>query len=338
MKSPKQHSLPALVSDVGGTNARFRIIMDSVSDPLVFENVRTADFDTIESAIKTAVLDKCNVTPNSAIIAAAGPITKNGLNLTNCHWNIEPDTFLTAGIADTLILMNDFEAQALSLPYLGFDDLAPLGGSENPSQTPRTKAVIGPGTGLGVGLLVRAGEKWIPVAGEGGHVDLGPRSARERIIWDNLETVEGRISAEQVLCGDGLLNVFQACCKADGVETTLTSPADISSAAMEDKSAQAVEALNLFCTCLGRVAGDLAITSMARGGVYIAGGIGQKILPFLAKSRFRAAFDDKEPHGHLMNMMSTFVVTHPVPALIGLTAYARNPEEFALDIDHRMWG
>lgn len=337
MQPPRQHSLPALVGDIGGTNARFRIITDAVSDPLVFENAQTADFQDIESAVQSAVLDKCNVKPKSAIIAAAGPITKNGLNLTNCNWNIEPDKFLSGNIADDLILMNDFEAQALSLPFLGFDDLAPLGGPDDATELPRTKAVLGPGTGLGVGLLVRAGGKWVPVAGEGGHVDLGPRTPRERIIWDNLETVEGRISAEQVLCGDGLINLYRACCASDGVEADLDKAADISAAAMNGASAQAAEALTLFCVCLGRVAGDLAITSMARGGVYIAGGIGQKILPFLAESGFRAAFDDKAPHSHLMKLMSTFVVTHPVPALIGLTAYARNPEDFAVDIDHRMW-
>ena len=330
-----------LVGDIGGTNARFHIIERPHAEPLIFDPVRTADFESIEQAVDQAVLARSPIQPHCAILAAAGPITADGLDLTNCHWNIVPHRFLELAGFEQLLLMNDFEAQALALPCLTSQDGVALGGAhlngDPDGGNEFTKAVLGPGTGLGVGLLVRAGGKWIPVAGEGGHVDLGPRNARESEIWPHLETIGGRISAEQAVCGDGLVNLYTACCKANGVDASLNSPADISVRAMQGDNREAVEALSLFCTTLGRIAGDLALTSMAKGGVYIGGGIAQKILPFLKTSAFRASFEDKAPHNLVMSEIATVVVTHELPALLGLGAYANDPDRYLLDIDHRNW-
>ena len=328
---------PVLIGDIGGTNARFQIIESADAAPIAFQPVRTADFETMEQAIQQSVLAQTQVGPRCALIAAAGPITDKGLDLTNCHWNIIPNQLLALASIDQLVLMNDFEAQALALPCLTTEDGASLGDGKAQPRNDYTKAVLGPGTGLGVGILVRAGGKWIPVPGEGGHVDLGPRNEREAQVWAHLEAIEGRISAEQAVCGDGLVNLYQACCKADGVEAGLATAADISVAAMDGSNTQAHEALSLFCTTLGRVAGDLALTSMARGGVYLGGGIAQKILPFLEKSAFRSNFEDKAPHSALMAKIATIVVTNELPALLGLAAFASNPDRYLLDLGHRHW-
>jgi len=337
MSAPNTLEFPVLIGDIGGTNARFQIIEENHPNPVIFDSVRTAEFDRIETAISSAVLSRTATKPRSALIAAAGPITEDGLNLTNCHWDIVPDTFLKLESIAQLVLMNDFEAQALALPCLSPDDGCPLGEPGPQPGLNHTKAVLGPGTGLGVGLLVRAGDRWIPVAGEGGHVDLGPRTAREAAIWHHLEAIDGRISAEQVLCGSGLVNLYRACCHTDGVEPELDSPASISGAAMNGQNPQAVESLSCFCVVLGRVAGDLALTSLAKGGVYVSGGIAQKILPYLQSSAFRAAFDDKAPHAGLMGDIATIVVTHPLPALLGLAAFATSPKSYVLDISQRYW-
>ncbi|MEE9314328.1 MAG: glucokinase [Rhizobiaceae bacterium] len=329
--------LPALICDIGGTNARFQIVANKGEDPQKFETIPTAKFESIETAIEKTVLDKTRLVPKTAIIAAAGPITKDGLNLTNCHWDIQALQFLNNTLFTDLVLMNDFEAQALSLPYLTADDLSPLGKRLPGCSDNHTKVVLGPGTGLGVGLLVRAANQWVPVAGEGGHVDLGPRGDREIQVWKHLETVEGRVSAEQVLSGDGLVNLYQACCAADQISSTLVHPHEVSLAACEGTNNQAHEALSIFCACLGRVAGDVAITTGAKGGVYIAGGIAKKILGFLQASTFRTCFEDKAPNVNLMREMATNVVMHDLPALIGLAAFARNPDDFLMDIDPRHW-
>ncbi|MEM9734804.1 MAG: glucokinase [Pseudomonadota bacterium] len=345
MSTPEPRFLrhPVLVGDLGGTNARFKLVGDTPADDVQFETVPTANFASVEEAIAKTVLDQCPVTPRSALLAAAGPITDRGLDLTNNDWDIRPDEFAATVPVEELVLLNDFEAQALSLPYLESDDLEQLTATDGKTRPLReqTKVVLGPGTGLGVGLLIRAGGRWVPVGGEGGHVDMGPRDAREDKIWFHLKTVNGRISGEQLLCGDGLVNLYQAICLADRVDVDLTDPADISNAGLEawqdDKRHPARAALDIFCTCLGRLAGDLALTTTATGGVYLGGGITTKILPFMAQSGLRAAFDDKAPHGKLMDRVATVAITHKVPALLGLAGFARKPDDFLMDLDQRRW-
>lgn len=333
--SQRQHDFPVLIGDIGGTNARFQIIESSCSEAISFDAVKTQSFETVEEAILNSVLTKTPLVPRTAILAAAGPITNVGIDLTNCDWSIDHNSFLKDGPFQELILMNDFEAQALALPFLEPSDLQWLGGPKDLPNSNRTKAVLGPGTGLGVASLVRAGGQWIPVAGEGGHVDLGPRTMREADIWAHLETVEGRISAEQILCGSGLVNLYSAICKLDGEEPVFDDPSQITEASTDNL--QATETIAMFCVCLGRVAGDLAITTMAKGGVYLAGGVSKHADVELQAGGFRAAFEDKHPHAEHMQSMSTWLINHPLPALVGLKAYAQKPQEFAIDVDYRRW-
>ncbi|MEM7291189.1 MAG: glucokinase, partial [Pseudomonadota bacterium] len=121
---------PVLIGDIGGTNARFQIIERANATPIVFETVQTANFDTMEQAIEHSVLNQANIQPRCALIAAAGPITDNGLDLTNCHWNIVPNQLLSLASIEQLVLMNDFEAQALALPCLTSNDGVSLGGGK----------------------------------------------------------------------------------------------------------------------------------------------------------------------------------------------------------------
>ncbi len=331
-------AFPVLLADIGGTNTRFRLL-DAPGEPLrAFETFATADYPTLEKAVCDVVLGD-GTAPRRAIVAAAGPILADGLDLTNAHWVIRPEPFLNATGIRELVLLNDFEAQALALPALGEADVTAIG--DVSTTRDHTRAVIGPGTGLGVGTLVRAGGMWVPVAGEGGHVDLGPRTPREAAIWPHLAAIDGRISAEQVLCGDGLVNLYRAICLTDSAEPLFHEAATVSTAALADwergNASHAREALDLFCTGLGRVAGDLALTTYAAGGVYLGGGITTKILPFLCASGFRAAFEDKAPHRAFMESVATLAITADLPALAGLAAYAENPAAYSLDIHDRTW-
>ena len=186
----------------------------------------------------------------------------------------------------------------------------------------------------------------MPVPGEGGHVDLGPRTQEEARIWAHLETVPshvggGRVSAEQMLSGRGIVNIYGAIEKATGREGRLRNetcePAAISNAALDGSDDVSVATLDLFCRVLGRVAGDLALTFLAYGGVHIGGGITQKIAPFVQRSGFRAAFEDKAPHDAILAGIATVVVMHPVPALRGLAAFACSPDNYSLDMRARRW-
>ena len=326
---------PILIGDIGGTNARFWILLDAYAEPKPFPDLLTADFPSIEDAIQQGVLDKTSVQPRSAILAVAGPIHAQEVQLTNCHWVIRPGEMRTNLGLEDIVIINDFEAQALAVAALSDDYRETIGTTG--AVAPASRVVLGPGTGLGVAGLVHVQRRWIPVSGEGGHVDLGPRSERDFAVFPHLDRIEGRISAEQVLCGRGLVNLYKAVCAADDLKPVHKTPADITTAGLAHTDAASAETLSLFATYLGRVAGDLALTFMARGGVYLAGGISQKILPALKLPEFRAAFEDKAPHSELMRSIPTFVVTHPQAALAGLAAYARTPTNFGVATENRRW-
>lgn len=328
-------NFPILIGDIGGTNARFAILVDSYAEPKEFPVVQTADFATIDEAIQSAIMDRTSILPNSAVLAVAGPVDGDEIELTNCNWVVRPRVMMKElGFSDVVIL-NDFEAQALAMVALGEEHLEKIGSGE--AETAASRVVLGPGTGLGVAGLVHARHTWIPVPGEGGHVDMGPRTARDLEVFPHIEKIEGRVSAEQLLCGRGLVNLYRAVAGADGKEARLSTPAEVTAAGLEGNDAIAEEALDMFVTCLGRLAGDLALVFMSRGGVYLTGGIAQKIVPALQNGRFRAAFEDKAPHSELLASIPVFVITHPMAALTGLAAYARTPARFGVETSGRRW-
>ena len=326
---------PILIGDIGGTNARFAILLDAVAEPMMFPVVQTADFATIDDAIQASVLDKTSIQPHSAVLAVAGPVDGDEIDLTNCPWVVRPRQMLTGLGLGEVIVLNDFEAQALAISSLPETARTQIGGGI--VHEGASRAVLGPGTGLGVAGLVRARNIWIPVAGEGGHIDLGPRTARDLAIWPHLNTIEGRVSGEQVLCGRGLVNLYQAIAVANGTRPIHTTPAEITDAAVHRRDEASIEAVDLFATYLGRVAGDIALIFMARGGVFIAGGIVQRIIPILKADQIRAAFEDKAPHSALLRDIPLYVVTEPLAALAGLAAFARTPRFFGLETTGRRW-
>jgi glucokinase len=326
---------PILIGDVGGTNARFAVVMDADCEPGEPQIVQTASFETIDDAIRSAILDRLAVRPRSAVLAVAGPVDGDEIALTNCPWVVRPRAmFETLGLKDILVL-NDFEAQALAVVALGEEHMEKIGaGTPEPNAG---RVVLGPGTGLGVAGLIHACGRWIPVPGEGGHMDIGPRTPRDFEVFPHIERIDGRISGEQILCGRGLVNVYRAVALADGRAPRFTAPAEITKSALEASDATAEEALDLFVTCLGRTAGDLALVFKSRGGVFLPGGIAQKIVPALKAGTFRAAFEDKAPHSEMMKATPVYVITHPLAALAGLAAYARSPERFGVETSGRRW-
>jgi glucokinase len=326
---------PILLGDIGGTNARFSILADADAEATPFVSVKTADYATIDEAIRRVVLDASTLRPRSAILAVAGPIDGDEIDLTNCDWVVRPTLMISDLGFDDVLVVNDFEAQALAASELGADHRETLGAPSEPQTASRV--VLGPGTGLGVAGLVHGRGMWFPVPGEGGHIDVGPRSERDFAIFPHLNRIEGRVSAEEILSGRGVVNIYQAICKADGIEADMTDPADVTAAGLDGSNPQAVETLSLFATYLGRVAGDLALIFMARGGVYLGGGISQKILAALKNPEFRAAFEDKAPHNALLAAIPTFVVTHPQAALAGLASFARRPSAYGVSMDERRW-
>ena len=326
---------PVLIGDIGGTNARFSLVPDETGAAVRFPNVHTADFASIDDAIAAVVIEKGGAKPKSAMLAWAGPISGDRIPLTNCPWVVEPKkTVARFGLAE-MVLLNDFEAQSLALPGLTEKDIDPIGGG--PMTAEGARLVLGPGTGLGAGALVRARGIWVPVPGEGGHIDLSPVSARDFVLWPHIEKTGGRIGAETLLCGAGMVRLYRAVCASDGVAPEFTTPKEVTEAGLSGLSPQAAETLSLFAVHLGRVAGNLALVFMPTGGVFLAGGISARIAPVLKSGGFREAFLAKWPHTRLLEHMATSIVVKEDAALAGIAAFARAPASFAVSLTGRRW-
>jgi glucokinase len=333
--TPERLAFPVLIGDIGGTNARFALIADRESSIETFPSVATADFPDIEAAIEASVFPKTTLRPRTAVIDLAGPIVGDAVQLTNAHWVLRPPQMIARLGIEDVIFLNDFEALALALPALPPEDVVQIGG-DTPTET-GAKVVLGPGTGLGVGGLVNASGLWVPVPGEGGHVELGPAEPDEFALWKHIEPEGGRISAEVLLAGRGIVGLYRAVAETDGQRPKFSDPADVTKAALSGADPQAQRTLDLYARFLGRVAGDMALVFMARGGVYIGGGIPPRIMPFLTRGGFRRAFEAKAPHHDVMHAIPIYVIVGQTPALLGLAAFSRAPESYGVNLTGRRW-
>lgn len=311
-----------LVGDVGGTNARFALA-HQVEGKLVLEHhesFKGADHPTFLEGVK-AFIDGCAVKPTGGVIAVAGPVTDGEIDLTNSPWRVSEAELQTLGL-NPVRLINDFEALAWGAPVVPSDQLASLGGPDEGE--PRAAiAVLGPGTGFGVSALARdIHGREIAMPSEGGHACFAPGDAVEDEILRILRRRYDRVSIERLICGPGLLNMHRALAEIDGRETHIDDPAQITAEALENPSSACGATLARFCAVLGAVAGDIALTTGARGGVYIAGGIAPRILPFLQASPFRERFERKGRFQDYMAAIPTHVILHQHAALLGAARVA----------------
>ncbi len=311
-----------LVGDVGGTNARFAIahMTDGVPTLDHHESFPASQYPTFLEGV-AAFIDGCEVKPTGGVIAVAGPVEDGAIDLTNSPWAVSETELATLGL-NPVRLINDFEALAWGASVVPADSLELLGGPTE-GDPHATIAVLGPGTGFGVSALVRdarGGEMAMP--SEGGHACFPPGDPVEDEILRILRRRYDRVSIERLICGPGLLNMHRALAEIDGRETHIDDPAEITKTAMEDPNSPCGATLARFCAILGAVSGDIALTTGARGGVYIAGGIAPRILPFLKASPFRQRFERKGRFKDYMADIPTWVITHKHAALLGAAKVA----------------
>lgn len=307
-----------LLADVGGTHARFawaagpRAPLDDV------QVLPCADHASLQQAIRTYLDRLGRGAPGLAAIAIANPVTGDEVRMTNHHWSFSQAALKAEFGFKTLRLLNDFTALALALPDLSAPDLRQVGGGV--AQPGLAIGLVGAGTGLGVsGLLPDGRGGWIAIEGEGGHVTLPAITARERWVLDGLQRRHGHASAERVVSGPGLVDTCALLCEADGVSPDrLHSAAAVSAAALQHGHAQALEALSIFCAMLGTVAGNLALTLGARGGVYVGGGIVPRLGAWFDSSAFRQRFESKGRFRDFLADIPVWVITaQQSPALLG---------------------
>ncbi|WP_122466099.1 MULTISPECIES: glucokinase [Brevundimonas] len=311
-----------LVGDVGGTNARFAIAHMLDGKPVLehHESFPAERYPTFLEGVK-AFIDGCEVKPTSGVIAVAGPVTDGEIDLTNSPWRVSERELETLGLKPAR-LINDFEALAWGAPVVPEDQLASLGGPDQ-GDDDSAIAVLGPGTGFGVSALARDGQgNEMALPSEGGHACFAPGDAVEDEILRILRRRYDRVSIERLICGPGLLNMHRALAEIDGRETHIDDPAQITQEALDDPRGHCGQTLARFCAILGAVAGDVALTMGARGGVYIAGGIAPRILPFLKASPFRERFERKGRFQDYMQAIPTKVILHKHAALLGAARVA----------------
>ncbi|MDO4904041.1 MAG: glucokinase [Lautropia sp.] len=318
----KDSAWPRLVADVGGTNARFALEVRPLELDKI-ETLPTADYDSITSAIRSYLEQAGNPTVKHAAIAIANPIVGDWVQMTNHHWAFSIETTRQALELDTLILLNDFTAQALAIPHLPKRELLQVGGTAPVDDTPI--AVIGPGTGLGVsGLIPSKSSGYTPLAGEGGHVSFSPFDQTEIHIWQYATRKHGHVSAERFLSGAGLSLIYEALADREGVERPPLGPAEISKQALSGSSPLARLSLDIFCAMLGTVSSNLALTLGARGGVYICGGIIRRFIDYFVRSPFRNRFESKGRFEGYLAAIPVYLVLAPNPGLTGAAVALAN--------------
>jgi glucokinase len=307
-----------VVGDIGGTNARFAVAENGSYGQL--KHVEVARYASLHDALTEYLNGLPSARrPDAAALAIAGPVFSDNVALTNHGWPFSIADLKRGLGLSSLVVVNDFAATAMSVPYLPESDLFIVGPAGAETRGPI--GIIGPGTGLGVSSLVPNGRKWTLVPGEGGHVTLPASTREEGAIVDVLRERFGHVSAERVLSGAGLVNLYEALCTIGGVSPLPLTPADVTDRAICGADPVCVKAFEHFCAMLGTVAGDLALTIGATGGVYIAGGILLRFKEAFASSLFRQRFEDKGRFGGFMRGIPTRLILEESPALLGLASF-----------------
>jgi glucokinase len=313
-----------LLGDIGATNARFAIYD---ADRQV-TRVRVIPVDlhaTLREAIESYLAaESIHVRLSAAALAVASPVTTDAVTMTNHPWSFSIAALRRDLRIERLNVINDFTAVALALPHLKGEDRVAIGGGKPVPDTP--VAALGPGTGLGVSGLVPGQGGWTAIAGEGGHASMAADDDQESEVLARLRRRYGHVSAERVLSGQGLVNLYLALAEIAGVTVEPYTPAQISDRAIGEREPLCRAALAMFCAMLGGFAGNLALTLGARGGVFIAGGIVPRLGTSFGDSAFRKRFESKGRFRTYLSEIPTYVVTAAVPAFLGLAEILERQE------------
>jgi len=305
-----------LVGDVGGTNARLALVDGEghIRHPKTYPAADYASLtEVIGGYLETTTGRK---RPPRAVIAVAGPVVDGEIEFTNLDWRISEGELVGTFEFEAARLINDFGAQAMAAPLLDPDDLRPIGPTLR-GAAGAPLVVLGAGTGFGVAGLARSDRGDLPIPCEGGHAAFAPVDDLEDEVLKILRRTHGRVSIERVLSGQGIFDLYRALAEIRGVEAPLADEKAVTAAGLSGKDLLALETLDRFCAVLGSVAGDIALTFGARGGVYVSGGIAPRLIDRIATGEFRRRFEDKGRLSDYMADIPTAMIVHPYAALVG---------------------
>lgn len=299
-----------LIADIGGTSSRLAVVgTDGVPrDIQIHRNDDFAGFKQMIEADLTRRGDGARRAVGGAVLAVAGPADGEIIKLTNRDWSFTKRDMRRHFGWQKFAAVNDFEALALGVPALGPDDLVAVGSGIAEPDAPIL--VCGPGTGFGTAMLVKQGRNRHVLTGEGGRVRLGAADAEEALLLGHMVRELGPVVVEHAVSGSGLARIHRILTGAT------QSPEDVITAAKRGDDA-ARETCNVFLRLFGRIAGDLALITNARGGVYLAGGVSAALAPLFADSPFRDAFAEHPPFEARLIDTPVHIIVHATPGLIG---------------------
>jgi glucokinase len=306
-----------LLGDIGGTNARFAILTRGMIGPV--ERIKVAGSSGLIEAISRYLGGLAqNMSVKQAVLGLAGTVENNRCAVTNSGWIADGRMLQDALGFREVRLFNDFEALAWSLSHLAATDLFPLGGG--PSLPHAPILLIGPGTGFGTSCLLTRNGRPVVVASEASHSTLPSTSQREDDVIELLRRRFGHVSIERAVSGPGLVNLYEALAAIDKAAIPKRDGTSITQAALNHSCSFSRYAFDMFCAMLGTVAGNLALTFCAHGGVYIAGGIVPRFPDYLAHSEFRVRFEAGGRYHAYLHDIPVNVICRPDATFLGLKA------------------
>jgi glucokinase len=312
-----------LLADIGGTNARFAL----ETAPHRFEAVTVLQCnayprlqDAIAIYLASAPVKAVQSAPiRQAAIAIANPVDGDTVQMTNHHWEFSIEALRAELALENLVVVNDFTALAMALPHLSAEQKLKIGGGV--AQPGKTIGLIGAGTGLGVSGIIPSGKHWLPLCSEGGHATFSPFDEAEvailRFCWREYQ----HVSSERLLSGMGLELIYRALSEHAGNSgAPALDAAEIGQRAVEGSDALCVQTVEAFCAMLGTVAGNVAMTLGAVGGMYIGGGIVPRLGSLFTNSAFRSRFEAKGRFSNYQSQIPTYLITAEYPAFLGVSA------------------
>jgi glucokinase len=318
----------SVVADVGGTNIRLAVCCNKTGEVSQIRTFACAEFLTLDAALFqyfSTLPDKVT----ALCLAIACPVEDDIVSMTNLSWQFSKVSLKEKLQLEHLFVINDYTGISLAVPFLNDQQKIKIGGGE--AQSSGVTAVFGPGTGLGVSHIIHVGNKWISLDGEGGHASFAPNTSEQTDVLLLLQEQFGHVSAERLLSGQGLVNIYHAMCRVEGKAVEFHEPRQVTEAALGDSCSLATRSLTLFCEVMGGFAGNLALNLACTGGVYIAGGVVPRFIDFFTNSEFRHFFEAKGRFKSYLESIPTYLITHDNPGLLGATVHLRQELDFIKD-------
>lgn len=318
----------SVVADVGGTNIRLAVCCNETGAVSHLRTFSCSEFPALDAAI-THYFSTLPEAVNNLCIGIACPVEDDLVSMTNLSWEFSKKALKEKLQLDQLFVINDYTAISLAVPFLNDADKIKVGGGE--AKPKGVTAVFGPGTGLGVSHIIHAGNKWISLDGEGGHVSVATNNAEQAAVLGSLQDKFGHVSAERLLSGQGIVNIYEAICALENKPVDFQEPKHVTEAGLKGQCEIATRSITLFCEVMGGFAGNLALNLDCTGGVYIAGGIVPRFVEFFQNSKYREYFEAKGRFQEYLTTIPCYIITNDNPGLLGATVYLRQELGFIQD-------